>query len=112
MTGYLIELPAVTRTGRAFRFRANLSGVQYRLNFEFNVRDSSWYFHLLDAGNVPIFHGVRVQVGVPALTWLTDPRKPAGNLCFVDTSGKKLDPGQTDMGGRVVVMYDDLIEAG
>lgn len=108
MTGYVIDLPV--STGRAFRFRANLSGVQYRLHFEYSVRDDSWKVDLLDAGNSPIFHGVRVQVGIPAFAWLTDNRKPDGNLCFVDTSGQKRDPGASDLGGRVLVMYDDLID--
>ena len=109
MTAFLIEIPQ--STGKGFGFRANLSGVQYRFEFAYCTRDDSWSFDLLDASSSPICEGIRCQVGIPALAWLTDPRKPPGSLCFVDTSGKFEDPGIKDLGGRVLIAYDDLIEA-
>lgn len=109
MTCFLINVPP--STGQGFKFKTSLSGFQFRFIFSFNVRDGFWSFDIFDGKNALIFAGVRVQVGIPALAWLTDPRQPAGRLCFVDTSGQKRDPGQNDLGGRVLIAYDDLIEA-
>jgi len=108
MSSFLIDLPQTT--GRAFRFQAVLSGVLYKFAFEYDVRDSSWYFHVFDAAGAALAMGQRACVNIPLLAQLTDTRKPAGWLMLIDTSNQYQDPGRDDLGSRVKLVYDDLID--
>lgn len=107
LTTYLIDLP--TSTGYSFKFSTILSGVVYKLLFQFNVRDESWYFHIYDASGSPLAMGQRACVNMPLLAQLTDTRMPGGYLMLLDSSGQNLEAGPDDIGGRVKLVYDDLI---
>jgi hypothetical protein len=107
LTTFLIDLPV--STGYAFNFSTVLSGVLYKLSFKYNVRDEGWYFHIYDAGGVPLAMGQKACVNIPLLAQLTDSRMPEGYLLLLDTSGRNEEAGPLDIGGRVKLVYDDLI---
>lgn len=91
-----------------FDVRVILSEDEYVLSFNWNERESAWYMSLFDSLSVPIKEGVRLSVGNALLRSLTySPRRPPGDFIVLDTSNKDIDPGLTDLGQRVIVVYDD-----
>lgn len=87
-----------------FAFQVDLQGTLYNLAFRWNDRAGAWFFTLADADGDPIVAGKRVSVDVPLLRNVTDARRPAGEILALDTNGAG-DPAQSDLGGRVVVVY-------
>lgn len=87
---------------------AQLDGQTFRFEFAWNARGGFWSFMLSAADGTPLLRR-RVVVGFPLTGRFTDVRLPPGALVALDTSGKNEDPGLTDLGGRVQLLY---LEAG
>lgn len=90
--------------------RTTLDGVEYVLRFDWNDREGRWYMTLADRDGEPIANGVKVVCGWPLLRRSADARAPAGMLMAVDQSGQGLDPGLSELGGRVPLVYFDAAE--
>ena len=86
--------------------RVTLSGVEFYLRLRWNVRAQFWTVDVLDAGKTPIVTGVAVRVQYSLLSRYRDTRLPDGKLYAIDTSGAGVDPGETDLGERVLIAYD------
>lgn len=89
-----------------------LEGRNYIFHVRWNVRDSSWYFDILDPSKVdergkpdPIVRSVRLVLGVVLARRCLDPRMPTGMLFASDVSGDERDAGLNDLGTRVKVYY-------
>lgn len=82
-----------------------LDGIAYVLLFQWNPRDSHWYLSTSDQDETPIQMGVRVVVGSSILRRCVDARRPPGILVAIDQSGRGLDPGFSDFGTRVELIY-------
>jgi hypothetical protein len=105
----MITIPITNPTPR-FSQGVDLDGVAFILAFEWNDRDETWSFNLLDSDSVPLVTGVGVRVGLPLLNRHTGIAGPAGVLEAIDTSGAGLDPGFADLGERVQLLYTPIGE--
>lgn len=108
-----VNLPLLVDTPY-FDVEAQLDGVLYAFTFRWTARDSQWTFDLADADRDPIVSGIAVVVDFPLARRCADARMPPGAFFAVDTTGGQVDPGETDLGRRVVVVYytaDELASA-
>ena len=88
---------------------SEIDGREYVLVFAWNDRYQSWYLHILDQDSNPILYGRRLAVGVVLGRQLVgDSRIWPGKLVCVATTQDPSDPGQFDLGSRVLLVYDDL----
>lgn len=99
-----VTLPLLVDTPY-FEVEAQLDGVLYGFTFRWNHRDETWSFDLADAERDPIVSGIVVVVDFPLMRRGADPRLPPGALFAVDTTETQTDPGETDLGRRVVLVY-------
>lgn len=84
----------------------SLDGRDYQMTFDWNQRMGRWMLRLADQDGVAIRSGMILNVDVPLLQGVVDPRRPPGELVVVDTSGSNdLDPGFSDLGTRFVLAY-------
>jgi hypothetical protein len=108
----ILQIPLPTPPVYDFDLQADLDGVTFTLGVFYNSRDGGWYLNIGAADSTPILAGQRVVVDYP-IGWKQtayNPLMPAGALQWSDTSGQGIDPGQFDIGARVVLLYFDLAE--
>lgn len=86
----------------------DLDAVSYRFRFNWNERESAWYFDLLDDSLVELQTGIKVVVGWPLLR--KGAKGPSGLLEAIDTSGRDVDAGFAELGSRVKIMYTPASE--
>lgn len=100
-----------TRTDSAtYFFSVELEGVVFVFRFQFNERDQSWFFDLLDADGVAIRQGVKCVTNYPLLRLVADPERPAGELYCIDTTGEDRRAGLADLGDALDFVYFDSSE--
>lgn len=97
-------LPTRTDVPR-YDFEIELDGVVYVFDMEWNDRDSGWYMSILDRDLTPLLSGRRVVTNWPLTNRYRDSRLPAGTIEAVDTSGSETEPGLSDLGDRVKLIY-------
>jgi hypothetical protein len=99
-----------TRTdSEHYEEQVELDGVVYGLKFAWNHRASGWFLSLAKQDGTPILSGLRIVADWPLLHYCSHPDKPGGNLMAMDTSGAGLDPGLTELGSRVLLMYQEAV---
>lgn len=106
----IYEIPLDQSDGQDFRFQTELFGVRYFITFRWNPRDLSWAFDMDDANGSPIVEGMRAILSFDLLAQVKDYRKPPGFLMLIDTSEQWKPPGADDLGTRVKLTYNDLLE--
>lgn len=92
----------------------------YHFDFRWNVRDSSWYFDMLEQDETPIIQGVRVVLGMYLGRRSRHPFFRHNVIVAVNTSSARGDDGREatldDFGARVILRvftaYDILIGRG
>ncbi len=104
MAGYVIP---ITADEPHQRFEVDLEGATFVLVLDWNQREGFWYASLELPDGTQLLDGRKVVLGVPMFRRLTDPRRPPGDLVFIDTSGADLEAGRLDLGTRVVAVYLD-----
>lgn len=89
---------------------SEIDGREYVLRFYWNARYQSWYMDIGDQDGAPILEGVRLAVGIIPLgqQLVGDSRMWPGDLYLSPQSQDDSDPGQFDLGTRVLLIYDDL----
>lgn len=85
--------------------QVQLGDTFYTVIWHWNARDGAWYFSLSDADGVAIVSGVRVVLSADLLRGVSDARRPTGVLAVVDPAGRAADPGLSDLGTRVKVVF-------
>lgn len=88
-----------------YTIQAELDGTTFTFEFRWNARAAAWFMHLQDAEGVHLVSGVRVVVNWPLVSRYKGEELPAGTLMAIDTSGELEDPGLTDLGARVQLVY-------
>lgn len=88
-----------------YQFQVALETVIYTLDFEWNERGQFWTMHISDENEVPMFQGIRLITGVPFLDKYYNTLRPPGDFYCFDTSGSGVDPGISDLGTRVLLIY-------
>jgi len=91
----------------AFFFSADLDGVDYLLDFQFNSRESLWYVDISDLEGNPIRTGIKVVSNFPIMRLCKAAVRPAGELMFLDTTDEPIDPGLEDLGIRAICAYEE-----
>lgn len=90
-----------------FLFTVDLDGVDFVLNFEFNIRDGFWYMDVLNTAGEHIRSGLKVVVNFPLLTrWRETGVRPEGELFVIDTRPTPTDPGLEDLGVNGILLYE------
>lgn len=99
------------------RFRTSLAGTEYLVSLRWNARVNTWFMHLHDDQEDPIWLSMAVVLGVPIGSRCIDERWP-GMLRAVDLSGTGRDAGLDDLGVRVMIEFyteeevAEILEAG
>jgi hypothetical protein len=88
-----------------FEFEVELDEVTYGLSFKWNAAAEAWFLALKSSEDEVILAGTKVTVDWPVGSRNADPRIPPGVLVFLDTAGRQQDPGRTDLGDRVLLLY-------
>ena len=99
----LLQIP--TRTDKDnYGVAVSLEGADYRFSFAWNYRASYWAMSI-DG----VISGLALRVGVSEdlLRYVPSTSKPPGKFYLVDTSGQDLDPGIDELGGRVLLLYQE-----
>jgi len=97
-------VPTRTDGKQRYSVRVLLDGLNFTLEFFWNPRELAWYLLIYDAsGNQLLIR--KVVVGQPLTQIFVNPALPRGELFAIDTTGKDQDPGLTDLGSRVVLIY-------
>ena len=94
------------QTLASYRERVQLDGERFELLFRWNACAQSWFLDIFDDEGTPIVFGRRCVVDAR----LTGQHKhrtdiPPGELMAFDTTQRKLDPGLSDFGTRVLMLY-------
>ena len=101
-----------TRSDVPERFR--LDGQWYGVRALWNAPGQAWHLYLTASDGTDLLIGKAIRVGVDMLSQHVGASLPPGALVAVDTTGRGIDPGRTELGGRVVLVYvtaEELAEA-
>lgn len=104
----MAELVLPTRTDLDnYTVDVSLEGVTYQLTMQWNYRESAWYLTIADEAGEVLVGGIKLVIDYPLLTLAGHPDKPPGQLYAIDTSKQGLPPGLTELGERVLLLYDE-----
>jgi hypothetical protein len=95
----------LTSTDPYFTRIVSLDGVDFILEFQWSEREGRHYCTLKDASGTTIVGATKVVVDIPWLVHETSESMPAGQLWFLDMTGRGEDPGLLDLGRRVQLYY-------
>lgn len=87
-----------------YELKLRLEGVEYAFTFMWNYRAEFWSMSI--AG---VVDGVALRVGSDPLEFVPTEGRPPGVFTVVDSSGADEDPGLTDLGGRVLLLYRESV---
>lgn len=96
-----------------FQFQCELDSTTYQFEFRWNERTSDWFMSMYDVlGNLLL--GEQRVAATNVLAWRKhyDPAMPPGTLICYDTAGNDEDPGFSDLGQRVQIVYYSVVEDG
>ncbi len=101
----VFNIPVQNRTD-ANTLEVDLSGVIYKLAFNFNANESKWYMDLIK-NDVQIVSGIKLVSSSNLLSQYRAYDVPVGNLFVFDKNGLFADPDETNFGESVFLRYDD-----
>jgi hypothetical protein len=85
-----------------------IDGREYFFTFKWNARAGAWYVDVADQEIDLIAAGVKLVCGARLLDGVIDTRLwPGTLLCASLATDDDSDPGHDELGGRVVLIYDD-----
>ncbi len=90
-----------------YDFEVELEGRTYGFELRWNERDGGWYLSVFTGEEEPLLTGRRVVLGFPLLGRSRDARMPPGELEAIDTTGSGKEPGLSELGVRVQLLYTD-----
>lgn len=102
----VIELPLRNDLVR-FDFVITLDGVAYKFLFSWNSRQEGWFVSLFLEDDTPVWSGVRLVVNWFLAQRMRSALRPPGLLMAFDQAEQGQDPGLTDLGARVRLLYFD-----
>jgi len=102
----MLQLPLRTDIWN-YEFRASLDGSIYVLAFRYNERKGRWIMDIKASDNAYLVMGIPILLGVDLLGKYGDERLPPGKFILIDTTGQNLEAGKTDLGDRVILLYQE-----
>lgn len=101
---------SLLNTERNYSFEASLDNEVFKLRFLWNPRAEAWFFDLVRSSNgKQLIDQKRVTVGAALMSQYVGPDWPKGELLVIDTTKTDTDPGEGDMGSRVVILYFEAL---
>lgn len=100
----LLEIPLQAGL-YAFDFQIALEGSAFTFKFHWNDRAQGWYWSLYDAAGAAVAEGRRLVVSWPLLRNIAAGNTPRGELYAFNTRRAGEDPGLTDLGTNVRMLY-------
>jgi len=97
-------IPARSDTA-TYIFTIELEGAIYQFRMQFNDRDQSWFFDILDVDGNVIRQGVKVVANWPLLRLVASELRPPGELYAVDLTGEARRAGVEDLGSEILFVY-------
>lgn len=101
-----VTIIPVSTNDSNYRQIASLSGIDYELFLRWNSREGRWYFDLSRDG-VRLLSGQKVVIEWPLIRPGQSLPLPPGILMAIDPTGAGTDPGLSELGDRVALMYAD-----
>jgi len=94
-----------------YDMEVTLNGTAFFLEFYFNRRKDRWYMNIRDQDKEPLLMGTPLLTNVDLLTiFVSNEALPLGLFLIIDTEGTQLNAGEFDLGDRVKLGYNDLLE--
>lgn len=93
-----------------YEFEIELDGVEFKLEFRFNDRDSSWYMTIKDTDDVVLRAGIRVVLEWALLRLWAEATRPEGEIVSVNQGEVLAPPTLNQLGAEVVLTYLDSAE--
>ncbi len=110
----MLALPTLFNGTGNYSITVQLDANTYTLEFNWNDRQSAWFFNLLDVDGNPVLMGRKVVLNLPMLHEFVGSQFPTGDFLAFDSSPSgNVVPGLNDLGARVIMYYltsDDLAE--
>ena len=101
----MLILPTRTDLPR-YTFAMELEGTVYVFGLDYNDRDGAWYMSISTEDSTPLVLGRALRLGTLFLgDKLRSPGLPAGDFVLFDSSSGDVDPGLSDLGDRVSLVY-------
>lgn len=88
-----------------YKLSVDLDGKSFTIELRWSPRASAWFMALGDAEGTPLLTGIRVVVDTFFFSRYRDASFPLGDIFAYDTSSQQEDPGETDLGRRVMLLY-------
>lgn len=85
--------------------QVSLDGALYTLGFYWNARAAQWFVDIDDADGNAVVHGLALTAGRLPLLQSASATRPTGQFLVFDSSNQDSDPGQDDLGTRVLLAY-------
>lgn len=105
----ILQLP-LRPTIPSYRYTVILDGVTYTLFYYYNSRAGKWNMQIGDNRGNLILAGHPIIAGWKIFERFKNEGLPEGTILPFDTSGENLDPGQSELGGRVLMFYEEASE--
>lgn len=94
-----------------FEQRMQLDGEYHTLTLRWNDRAERWYMDIGDGEGVRTASGIALVAGVPLTAHLhATAGVPPGVFFCIDTADEGLDPGLTDLGVRMQLVYLEVAD--
>lgn len=93
-----------------YEFEIELDDVEFKLEFRYNDRDSSWYLTIKDVDDAVLRAGIRVVEDWSLLRLWADATRPGGELVTASSPGVSAPPTLNQLGAEVVLSYLDAEE--
>jgi hypothetical protein len=93
-----------------YDFGISLDGTSYLLELRWNTREEAWYLDIRLEDGTDVVLGIKVVVDFILGRRSQHPARPPGVFFAVDTSGRRQDPGISDLGARVQLLYFEAAE--
>jgi hypothetical protein len=107
MAEFTIPLDDIDYDNPFFDFTVDLSGTIYTIEINWNTENEFWTLGLYTSDKQPITQGRKIVCNSNLFEFCSHELLPPGKLYAVDTSGNNLDPGEDDLGIRVILVYSD-----
>lgn len=107
----MVQLP-ISQEGPHFRFSTELDDTTFGFEFRWNARDSAWYMSIFDGNGTELASGIKVVLNAALPANYTAAGMPGKALVAVDTAGTDEEAGYSDLGRRIIIVYDPSDEAG
>lgn len=100
-----IQIP-IRNDLKRYTFEARLDLDYYLFRVAWNDTEQAWYMDIEDPSGSPLVSGRRLAANQNLLAYLAL-EEPTGNLYLVDVEGKGEDPGESNLGTRFVLVYQE-----